>query len=296
MWQHRAVTRRGIHRRWTNAGCGQPALSDAGCGTISRMSSPQPVTTSAGSASPRPRRLRGPSWLDLRLIGGVLLVLVSVLVGARIVSAADQSVSVWAAAQDLSAGTTLRPEDVRAVPVRLFDSGAAYLRSSAVLTGQILDRPVRAGELLPASALREQSDRVSVALPVPTTAVPLDLHRGQLIDVYATGEGIGGDTTTTRLVLAAAPVQAIDGGSQGALSASSGMRQVVVSVPSGEAGDLLAAIAGRELAVAILDDLSEPANRAVPAEPPGPPAPSTSAAAPSTSAAAPSTSAAAPSS
>lgn len=228
-----------------------------------------PASGSSGAASPKPRRLRGPSWLDLRLIGGVLLVLVSVLVGSRVISAADQSVSVWAAASDLSAGTTLRAEDVQAMPVRLFDSSSAYLQSSADLTGQVLDRPVRAGELMPASALREQSDRVSIALPVPSTAVPLDLHRGQLVDVYATGEAADGGGVQTRLVLAAAPVQAVDGGSQGALSASSGMRQVVVSVSSDDAGQLFAAIAGRELAVAILDDLTEPADRRLPTIPPG---------------------------
>ncbi|MBA2390332.1 MAG: flagellar biosynthesis protein FlgA, partial [Geodermatophilaceae bacterium] len=217
---------------------------------------------------------------------GVLLVLVSVLVGARIISAADQSVSVWAAAEDLSAGTTLRADDVRAVPVRLFGSAASYLQASAELSGQILDRPVRAGELVPASALRRPSDRVSVALPVASSAVPLDLRRGQLVDVYATGEDGAGEGIETRLVLAAAPVQAIDGGSQGALSASSGTRQVVVSVPSDEAGELLAAIAGRELAVAILEDPSEPVGRAVPTRPPGVPAAS-SATAPATSTAAP---------
>ena len=243
-----------------------------------------PVSGPAGAASPRPRRLRGPSWLDLRLIGGVLLVLVSVLVGARVVSAADQSVSVWVAATDLSAGTTLRAEDVQAMPVRLFDSSSAYLQSTADLTGQVLDRPVRAGELLPASALREQSDRVSVALPVASTAVPLDLQRGQLVDVYATGEAPGGGAVQTRLVLAAAPVQAVDGGNQGTLSASSGIRQVVVSVSSADAGQLLAAIAGRDLAIAILDDLTEPADRQVPTRPAGVPAPSTTPTTPTTAA------------
>lgn len=238
-----------------------------------------PPAGASAPASPRPRRLRGPSWLDLRLVGGVLLVLVSVLVGARIVSAADQSVSVWSAGRDLATGTTLRAEDVQAVPVRLFDSSTSYLRATADLTGQVLDRPVRAGELLPASALRQQSDRVSVALPVPSTAVPLDLRRGQLIDVYATGEdptdGSTGGSIQTRLVLAAAPVQAVDGGSQGALSGSTGMRQVVVSVSSGDAGRLLAAIAGRELAVAILDDLTEPPGREAPTPAPGTPASTT---------------------
>ena len=44
---------------------------------------------------PAPRRVRPPRWLDLRLVLGVLLVLASVLLGARIVSAADVTVPVW---------------------------------------------------------------------------------------------------------------------------------------------------------------------------------------------------------
>ncbi len=222
-------------------------------------------------ASAPPRRVRGPSWLDLRLVTGVLLVLGSVLVGARVVSAADQSVTVWAATRDLSVGTTLRAEDVELVPVRLFDSAPAYLSGTTELAGKVVDRPVRAGELLPASALVETSDRVSVALPVSSTAVPLELRRGQLVDVYATGQERQGGPAVTRLVLAAAPVQAVDGQSQGVLSSSGSQRQIVVSVPSAEAGSLLAAIAGRELALAILDDLTEPGGRTLPTGPLGTP-------------------------
>lgn len=235
-----------------------------------------PVTPPAtGSAavpeSASPRRLRGPTWLDLRLVTGVLLVLGSVLVGARVVSAADQSVQVWSATRDLSIGTTLRAEDIELVPVRLFESAPAYLSGATDLAGQVVDRPVRAGELLPASALVEPTDRVSVALPVSSTAVPLELRRGQLVDVYATGQERQGGPPITRLVLAAAPVQAVDGQSQGVLSSSGSLRQIVVSVPSAQAGSLLAAIAGRELALAILDDLTEPGGRSLPTGPLGTP-------------------------
>ncbi len=52
-------------------------------------------------AAPVARRVRPPRWLDLRLVLGVLLVLGSVLLGARVVGAADATVPVWAAAGDL---------------------------------------------------------------------------------------------------------------------------------------------------------------------------------------------------
>ena len=73
---------------------------------------------------PTPRRVRPPRWLDLRLVLGVLLVLGSVLLGARIVSAADATVPVWTAVRDLAPGTELRADDLVAV-VR---TGASGLR------------------------------------------------------------------------------------------------------------------------------------------------------------------------
>lgn len=224
-------------------------------------------------ASPPARRLRGPSWLDLRLIAGILLVLGSVVIGARVIGSADDSVTVWAAARDLSVGTTVRAADLRLVQVRLLDTAPAYLDADADLVGAVLDRPVRAGELLPASALQAPTDRVSIALPVPDSAVPFDLTRGQLVDVYATGPDLPGGPDLTRLVLGAAPVQAVDGEGQGVLSSTSGQRQVVVSVPAGQAGALLAAIAGRDLALAILEDRSVSGDRSLPTGPVGTPTP-----------------------
>src|SRR3954467_2461419 len=70
-------------------------------------------------AGPVARRVRPPRWLDLRLAPGVLLVLGSVLVGARVVSAADATVPVWSATGDLAAGTVLSADDLAAVPGRL---------------------------------------------------------------------------------------------------------------------------------------------------------------------------------
>jgi len=65
------------------------------------------IPSGSPAASPTPRRLRAPGWLNFRLIAGILLVLVSVIAGARIVTAADTSDMVWAAEADLAAGTVL---------------------------------------------------------------------------------------------------------------------------------------------------------------------------------------------
>jgi hypothetical protein len=204
---------------------------------------------------PIPRRVRPPRWLDLRLVLGVLLVLGSVLLGARVVSAADATVPVWAATGDLAPGTELTADDLVPVDVRLDDAAGAYLSTSTRPEGSSLSRAVRKGELVPRSALEDPADLVQVALPVQAGYAPPGLARGQVVDVYAVADPAAGATGTAdgsvTAVVRAATVQAISGRSDGVLASSSAPVQVVVSVPADEADDVLEAIAGRPLVVVV---------------------------------------------
>ncbi len=142
-------------------------------------------------ASPVARRLATPSWLDTRLVLGVLLVLVSVVVGARVLSSADASEGVWVVTRDLSAGSALAEGDVERRQVRLFDSGPRYLLAvGAKPVGYVLRRPVGAHELLPRDSLVRPdatgSGRREVAVPVAAGHLPDDLRPGQQVDVYVT--------------------------------------------------------------------------------------------------------------
>jgi hypothetical protein len=210
-------------------------------------------------AGPAPRRVRPPRWLDLRLVLGVLLVLGSVLLGARIVSAAGATVPVWAAAADLAPGTELTAGDLVAVDVRLDATADVYLSAGTRPEGRVLARAVRAGELLPRSALEEPAEQVQLALPVQAGYVPPTLERGQLVDVYAVADPAAGavgvvDGSVT-LVVRKATVQAITGRTDGVLSTPTTAVQVVVAVPAGRAGDVLASIAGRPLVVVVHDSV-----------------------------------------
>ena len=151
-----------------------------------------PAAATPGTAAPvpgsAPRRIRPPRWLDLRLVLGVLLVLGSVLLGARVVAAADATVPVWSAAGDLAAGTVLAAGDLVAVDVRLDDVAGAYLATSTRPEGRTLARAVRNGELLPRTALEEPAELVQLALPVQAGYVPPGLDRGQVVDVYAVAD------------------------------------------------------------------------------------------------------------
>ncbi|MDQ4039354.1 MAG: SAF domain-containing protein [Actinomycetota bacterium] len=238
------------------------------------------IPPGAPAGSPTPRRLRAPRWLNFRLIAGILLVLVSVVAGARILTAADASDVVWAAESDLAAGTILADGDLRAVPVSLAEAGPAYMLSSTDPVGRALRSPISTGELLPRSALAETSTLVDIALPIAAGFVPPNLQRGQLVDVYA----IDATPTATApsvpdrpepgtqtpappsspssgivtMVAEAVVVQLIAGRSDGALSIASSTIQVVISVEAEQAPDVFAAIAGKELAVAVRSSLSRP--------------------------------------
>ncbi|MEU2347491.1 SAF domain-containing protein [Modestobacter sp. NPDC049651] len=220
---------------------------------MSAPTAPPRTATGAAPTGPVPRRVRPPRWLDLRLVLGVLLVLGSVLVGARVVSAADATVPVWAAADDLAAGTVLTAADLVPVPVRLDDVARSYLATATRPEGRVLARAVGSGELLPRSALEEQADLVELALPVQAGYVPPGLSRGRLVDVYAVADPAAGATTTggdVDRVLAAAPVQTVGGRGSGVLSTATTTVQVVVAVPREDAAGVLAAIGGRALVVA----------------------------------------------
>ena len=261
------------------------------------VSATRTVPTAPGATTPgtapvpgsAPRRVRPPRWLDLRLVLGVLLVLGSVLLGARVVAAADATVPVWSAAGDLAAGTVLTAGDLVAVDVRLDDVAGAYLATSTRPEGRTLARAVRSGELLPRTALEEPAELVQLALPVQAGYVPPGLDRGQVVDVYAVADPAAGATAagdgSVALVVAAAPVQAISGRTEGVLSTATTTVQVAVSVPADQAPVVLGAIGGRPLVVVVHGSVdgaggaaSGPTTAAPSVTPP------TSASAPSTSA------------
>lgn len=141
--------------------------------------------------SPSASRLVRPGWLDTRLVLGVLLVLVSVVVGARLLAGADRSQSVWVAARDLPAGARLAAGDLRPGEVRLFDNGGRYLAATDdPPVGYLLARGVGAEELLPRDSLVLPEDVEEplreVSVPVDARHLPADLAAGELVDVYFT--------------------------------------------------------------------------------------------------------------
>jgi hypothetical protein len=137
--------------------------------------------------SPRARRLRPPSWRDARLLVGLVLVLASVALGARVLAAADTTVPVYAAAIALPAGHPVDPVSLRVVRVRIGQGTGPYLSGAvAPPSGAVLLRAVGDGELVPLSAIGPalDLDRRPVAVPVGAP-VPAGLRPAAVVDVWS---------------------------------------------------------------------------------------------------------------
>lgn len=202
-------------------------------------------------ASPPAVRQRRPSWLDVRLVAGVLLVLVSVLVGARVVAAADRSVRVWAVAGDLAVGTVLARDDLRPVRVRLLDNAGRYLTTDRSPVGRTLGRDLGSGELLPVGALRARPCGSELSIPVTTRHVPVSIRKGSRVDVFATPSGAGAQRTTAQ-VLRGVTVQAVLRPASGFLSADAEW-SITVRVAEGRAAAVVRAVRTSEIDVAVAD-------------------------------------------
>ena len=125
-------------------------LGEATAAASSRGPTPSPTDV--------PAALRGhrPAWRDPRLWIGIVLVAASVVVGARVLAAADDTVQVWAAAGDLGAGQRVEADDLVAQRVRFADRDAlaGYFTVDDELPADLeLTRGVGKGELLPRAAV-----------------------------------------------------------------------------------------------------------------------------------------------
>lgn len=209
--------------------------------------------SSPGAPAPPPAtRVARPGWRDPRLWIGVLLVAGSVVAGARLLAAADDTVTVWALADDRGSGSPVVAADLEVQRVRFGDDALVryFPADEAVPDGLVLTRAVGAGELLARSAVADadRDEVLQVPLAVDPQQVSPDVTTGSVVDVWVK-DGISeraaasGDATTagepalSGVTVLAAP--AYDD-----TFAVSGTRQVVVAVDDERAAAFEELLAG----------------------------------------------------
>lgn len=194
--------------------------------------------------APRATRLAAPRWLDVRVVAGVLLVLLSVVAGARVFASADNTTAVYVAAHDLVPGEHVSADDLATAKVRLEGAGDRYVAAAAPPVGYVVTRYVAAGELLPAGALGTGAASTNsrfVTVPVQPGHLSDGVQRGVLVDIYLTPKAAtGAEATEPELVLAGVPVESREGGSR-SFSGSSTLA-VVLAVPAAKVAAVVQAV------------------------------------------------------
>jgi hypothetical protein len=196
-------------------------------------------------AAPSAKRLQKPTWRDSRLLVGVLLVLLAATLGAKAIASADDRRPYYVAADDLVPGDRVAKDSFKRVDVLLSDGLTPYVTADAPPPeGQYVLRGLKAGELVPASALGA-ADQVGVQrVTVRVDSVSAQSYaKGSLVDVYITPKSArGSDSTTakTERTLERVTVAAVltDGGGFGANATTS----VQVLVPSDKVQAVIGAV------------------------------------------------------
>lgn len=204
-------------------------------GGVSRtqQAPPQPAP-----AAPAATRTAPPGWRDPRLWVGVLIVALSVVAGARIIGAVDDSVTVWSAASDLAPGQSLSADDLVATRVRFTaeEDLDRYLTTGATLPADaVVVAGVRSGELVPRSALggADGADTIDVSLSIPGEQLPTTIDTGSVVDVFLLAE----PGTRARAEKVLDDVVVIDAPAPSEQLGSAGVgRQLVLAVPTDQEG------------------------------------------------------------
>lgn len=136
--------------------------------------------------SPAAVRLRRPGWRDTRLLVGLVLVAVSVAVGASAMSAAGRTVPVFAASEPLVPGEAVDAGALVVREVRLAESTGRYLEADGDLPdGLVAVRTVGEGELVPVSAVASTGDLGLRPIAIaPDGALSADVVEGSTVDLW----------------------------------------------------------------------------------------------------------------
>ena len=203
------------------------------------------------------QRVRRPGWRDPRLWIGVVIVAGSVVAGARLLAAADDTVQVWAAATDLGAGARVTEDDLVAARVRFADEDAlsGYFTVDDELPADLqLVHGLGAGDLLPRTAVGSAADSglVEVPIAVEPEQVPSSVATGSVVDVYVVAAPDPEAEVTAPAPAdgpALAGVTVVDAPALAESFGTTGRRQLVLAVPEADAPPFFALLGSYDTAV-----------------------------------------------
>ncbi|MDC4232683.1 flagellar biosynthesis protein FlgA [Actinomyces sp. B33] len=201
----------------------------------------------------RPRPLRIPAstpvWRDPRLVGGLLLVAVSIGLCTWLVADARSGDALYMTTRAVAQGSVLDSSNTVVVEAR--PGSDAYVAEGALPPGAVAARSIGAGELVARSAVSEEADASMRRLVVSVAdGLPGSVEAGDLLELWSLpGRAAGGAGTAGSELVAAdvALVAVVDDSS----SVGRGQPRIEILVDAGSIGRVLDAVSGASALAAV---------------------------------------------
>ena len=123
-----------------------------------------------------------------RILTGILFLICSLIIANTYLKNIYKTDQVWLAASDLSPGTVINESDLKATSVLLPQNRTSYVLTRQSIIGSLVTRKITQNELIPIGSISQDRFALNfrdVPLALEVSDVPLDLRRGQIIDIYS---------------------------------------------------------------------------------------------------------------
>lgn len=182
-------------------------------------------------------------WADARFIVGLVLVALSIGGVWLVISSAASTSPVLQATRTIAEGEALASGDFRVVEINLGAVTDSYVAPQALKPGQIVNRTLSAGELLPSAAVSDaEASRTTTVVIESSTGVPEQVRAGSLVELWhAPPLDDSGAVDAPRLLVSDVTVASVTT-RDGVLGAEGTSVELVIDRT--DIGDVLAAITG----------------------------------------------------
>lgn len=138
-----------------------------------------------------------------KLVLGLSILLIAIFTAGLISKEANRTVEVWATKSNLAPGMRLSDQDLIKVSVLLPENSKNYISGQAQIIGALVVNQVNVGDLIPVASIAAVPNSLNqrhVPITTEMTDSPINLRRGDIVDIYAVPTRDSQITTEAQLV------------------------------------------------------------------------------------------------
>ena len=138
-----------------------------------------------------------------KLVLGLSILLIAIFTAGLISKEANRTVEVWATKSNLAPGMRLSDQDLIKVSVLLPENSKNYISGQAQIIGALVVNQVNVGDLIPVASIAAVPNSLNqrhVPITTEITDSPINLQRGDVVDIYAVPTRDSKITTEVQLV------------------------------------------------------------------------------------------------